>query len=247
LADSSSHGAKGSTHAATHGAHAETLGAHAETLDLREQFNTAEQQKDASTLGMWIFLITEIMFFGGMFVCYTVYRRMYPEVFAVASSSLNAMLGAINTGVLLLSSFTMVMGVRAGQLGQRNMIVLFLILTLLFGGIFLGVKAIEWNEKFEEHHIPGQAAFHLEGLPQDQQGHAQLFFSLYFAMTGLHALHMVIGVGILSFLIWQARKGTYSATYFTPVDVAGLYWHFVDVIWIFLFPLLYLIDRHLGK
>ena len=220
---------------------------HAESLELREQFDTAEQQKDASTLGMWIFLITEIMFFGGMFAAYTVYRSIYPEVFAVASSSLNAVLGAVNTGVLLLSSFTMVMAVRAGQLGQRNLIILFLILTLLFGFVFLGVKAVEWTEKFEEHHIPGQAAFHLEGLPQGQQGHAQLFFSLYFAMTGLHALHMVIGVGILSFLIWEARKGTYTASYFTPVDVAGLYWHFVDVIWIFLFPLLYLIDRHLGK
>jgi cytochrome c oxidase subunit 3 len=224
-----------------------THGAHAETLELREQFDTAEQQKDASTLGMWLFLITEIMFFGGMFAAYTVYRGAYPEVFAIASSSLNEIIGAVNTGVLLLSSFTMVMAVRAGQLGQRNMIVLFLILTLFFGGIFLGVKAYEWNEKFQEHHIPGQASFHLEGVSPDQQGHAQLFFSLYFAMTGLHALHMVIGVGLISFLIWQARKGTYSATYFTPVDVAGLYWHFVDVIWIFLFPLLYLIDRHLGK
>ena len=221
--------------------------AHAETLELREQFNTAEQQKDASTLGMWIFLITEIMFFGGMFAAYTIYRRTFPEVFAVASSSLNAVLGAINTGVLLFSSFTMVMAVRASQLGQRNMIILFLILTLLFGGVFLGVKAIEWTEKFEEHHIPGQSAFHLEGLSPDQQGHAQLFFSLYFTMTGLHALHMVIGVGLLTFLILQTRKGIYSATYNTPVDVAGLYWHFVDVIWIFLFPLLYLIDRHLGK
>src|SRR5947209_8037205 len=168
---------------------------------------------------MWIFLITEIMFFGGMFTAYTVYRRAYPEVFAIASSSLNAVIGAINTGVLLLSSFTMVMAVRAGQLGQRNMIILFLILTLFFGGIFLGVKAYEWNEKFEEHHIPGQAAFHLEGLPQDQQGHAQLFFSLYFAMTGLHALHMVIGAGILMVLIMQARKGRFNADYYTPVDL----------------------------
>ena len=219
--------------------------AHVETLAHRTQFETAGQQKDASTLGMWIFLVTEIMFFGGMFAMYTVYRRMYPDVFAIASSSLNAVLGAVNTGVLLLSSFTMVMAVRAGQLGQRRMIVIFLILTLFFGGVFLGVKAFEWKEKFEEHHIPGQAGFHLDGTTQ--QGHAQLFFSLYFAMTGLHALHMVIGVGILLTLILQARKGRFSAEYYTPIDVAGLYWHFVDVIWIFLFPLLYLIDRHLGK
>ena len=227
-------------------AHAEQA-AHTETYALRVQFDTEEQQKDASTLGMWIFLITEIMFFGGMFAVYTVYRNWYPEVFKIASTSLNQIVGAINTGVLLLSSFTMVMAVRAGQLGQQKMIIWFLILTLLFGGVFLGVKAIEWKEKFDEHHIPGQAAFHVEGIKPADQGHAQLFFSLYFAMTGLHALHMVIGVGILLTLIMQARKGVYSADYYTPVDVAGLYWHFVDVIWIFLFPLLYLIDRHLGK
>jgi cytochrome c oxidase subunit 3 len=221
--------------------------AHSESLALRVQFDTAEQQKDASSLGMWIFLITEIMFFGGMFAAYTVYRNAYPEVFAIASTSLNATLGAANTCILLLSSFTMVMAVRAGQLGQEKTIVLFLILTLLFGFAFLGVKAIEWKEKFDEHHIPGQAEFHLEGLPAAEQGHAQLFFSLYFAMTGLHAAHMVIGAGILLVLIAQARKGRFTADYYTPVDVAGLYWHFVDVIWIFLFPLLYLIDRHLGK
>jgi cytochrome c oxidase subunit 3 len=221
--------------------------AHAESLALRVQFDTAEQQKDASTLGMWVFLITEIMFFGGMFAAYTVYRTWYPRVFAVASTSLNAPIGAANTCILLFSSFTMVMAVRAGQLGKQKMIVLFLVLTLLFGFAFLGVKAVEWKEKFDEHHIPGQAAFHLEGLPPTQQGNAQLFFSLYFAMTGLHAAHMVIGAGILMVLIWQARRGRYSADYYTPVDVAGLYWHFVDIIWIFLFPLLYLIDRHLGK
>ena len=222
--------------------HAET-----ETLALRVQFDTEEQQKDASTLGMWIFLITEIMFFGGMFAVYTVYRIWYPDVFAIASSSLNEIIGAANTAVLLLSSFTMVLAVRAGQLGQQKMIVIFLILTLLFGGIFLGVKAYEWNEKFEEHHIPGMSAFHLDGVSPADQGHAQLFFSLYFAMTGLHALHMVIGVGLLLTLILQARRARFSASYYTPVDMAGLYWHFVDIIWIFLFPLLYLIDRHLGK
>jgi cytochrome c oxidase subunit 3 len=218
--------------------------AHAESLALREQFDTAAQQKDASTLGMWVFLITEVMFFGGMFLAYTVYRRMYAEVFAIASSSLNVYIGAANTVVLLCSSFTMVLAVRAAQLGRTKAIVLFLILTLLLGGVFLGVKAYEWNQKFEEHHIPGPS-FHIEGVAPDQQGHAQLFFSLYFAMTGLHALHMVIGAGLLSVLIWQARKGRFSADYMTPVDLSGLYWHFVDIIWIFLFPLLYLIDRHM--
>jgi len=218
----------------------------AETLALREQFDTEAQQKDASTLGMWIFLITEVMFFGGLFLAYTVYRRLYPDIFALASSSLNVYIGAANTVVLLCSSFTMVLAVRAAQLGRTRAIVLFLILTLLLGGVFLGVKAYEWNEKFVEHHIPGPS-FHFEGLAPDQQGHAQLFFSLYFAMTGLHALHMVIGAGLLITLIFQARKGRFSASYMTPVDVVGLYWHFVDIIWIFLFPLLYLIDRHLGR
>jgi len=220
--------------------------AHVETLALREQFDTAAQQKDASTLGMWIFLITEIMFFGGMFLAYTVYRSAYPNVFAVASTSLNVYIGAANTIVLLCSSLTMVLAVRAAQLGQRRAIVLFLILTLALGFVFLGVKAYEWNEKFEEHHIPGHS-FHLEGLAPELQGQAQLFFSLYFAMTGLHALHMVIGAGIMFVLTWQARNGRFTPDYMTPVDVGGLYWHFVDIIWIFLFPLLYLIDRHLGK
>ena len=215
-----------------------------ETLALREQFDTAAQQKDASTLGMWIFLITEVMFFGGIFLAYTVYRRTYSEIFAVASTSLNVYIGAANTVVLLCSSFTMVLAVRAAQLGKTKAIVLFLILTLILGGVFLGVKAYEWNEKYVEHHIPGPT-FHLDGVAPDQQGHAQLFFSLYFAMTGLHALHMVIGTGLLGVLIWQARKGRFSAEYMTPVDLTGLYWHFVDIIWIFLFPLLYLIDRHL--
>jgi cytochrome c oxidase subunit 3 len=220
------------------------LHAHAESLALREQFNTEAQQKDASTLGMWVFLITEVMFFGGLFLVYTVYRHAYPGIFAVASSSLNVYIGAANTVVLLCSSFTMVLAVRAAQLGRRQAIVLFLVLTLILGGIFLGVKAYEWNEKFHEHHVPG-AAFHFEGMQPDEQAHAQLFFSLYFAMTGLHAMHMVVGVGMLIALIRYAQRGKYTAGYMTPVDLGGLYWHFVDIIWIFLFPLLYLIDRHL--
>jgi cytochrome c oxidase subunit III len=218
--------------------------AHTETLALRTQFDTAEQQKDASTLGMWVFLITEIMFFGGLFLAYSVYRALYPATFGFASTTLNVYIGAANTVVLLCSSFTMVLAVRAAQLGWRKGIIIFLILTLALGLVFLGVKAYEWNEKFQEHHVPGPS-FHLEGIPAGSQGQAQLFFSLYFAMTGLHALHMVIGVGILSTLLWFAYKGRYTAEYMTPVDVAGLYWHFVDIIWIFLFPLLYLIDRHL--
>jgi cytochrome c oxidase subunit 3 len=208
---------------------------------LREQFETPAQQKEASTLGMWIFLVTEIMFFGGMFLAYAVYRSIYPNVFSTASNTLNVVIGAVNTGVLLCSSFTMVLAVRSAQIGSRKALIVFLILTMLFGGVFLGVKAYEWNEKFVEHHVPGPT-FHLEGTPM--QGQAQLFFSLYFAMTGVHALHMVVGVGIMLTLLFQAYAGKYTPDYYTPVDVGGLYWHFVDIIWIFLFPLLYLIGRH---
>ena len=215
--------------------------AHAGTLALQEQFDTAAQQKDASALGMWIFLVTEIMFFGGLFLVYVVYRSRYPDVFGAASRTLNGAIGAVNTAVLLCSSFTMVLAVRAGQLGRRKAIIVFLILTLLLGFVFLGVKAYEWNEKFQEHHVPG-LSFHMEG--STEQGQAQLFFSLYFAMTGLHALHMVIGAGLLSVLLWQAARGRFSAAYYTPIDMVGLYWHFVDIVWIYLFPLLYLIDRH---
>ena len=217
------------------------MASHTESVALREQFETPGQQKEASTLGMWIFLVTEVMFFGGLFLAYMVYRRLFPEVFAVASNTLNIVIGAVNTAVLLCSSFTMVLAVHASQIGSRKALIVFLILTMLLGGVFLGVKAYEWNEKFQEHHVPGPS-FHLEGTAM--QGQAQLFFSLYFAMTGLHALHMVVGEGLLLFLLFQAYAGKYTPKYYTPVDIGGLYWHFVDIIWIFLFPLLYLIGRH---
>ena len=172
---------------------------------------------------------------------YALARRLFPEVFWVASSSLNKVIGAVNTAVLLCSSFTMVLAVRAAQIGSRKAIVIFLILTMLLGGVFLGVKAYEWNEKFEEHHVPG-TSFYLDKTPM--QGQEQLFFSLYFGMTGLHALHMIIGAGLLLWLIKEAVAKRFGPGYNTPVDITGLYWHFVDIVWIYLFPLLYLIDRH---
>lgn len=220
--------------------------AHVETLALREQFISAAQQREVATLGMWIFLITEIMFFGGLFLAYTIYRSSYPNAFAQASSSINVYWGALNTVVLLTSSFTMVMAVRGAQLGKRMTTFWFLAATLLLGLVFLGIKAIEWTDKFHEHHVPGPT-FHLEGLPPGLQGQAQLFFTLYFAMTGLHALHMVVGAGIVIMMMVWTYKGRFTAEYMTPIDITGLYWHFVDIIWIFLFPLLYLIDRHLPR
>jgi cytochrome c oxidase subunit III len=216
--------------------------------ELRHHFADMEQQRQASSLGMWLFLATEIMFFGGMFCAYLIYRYWYFAEFAAGSKSLDITLGGVNTAVLICSSLTVVMAVRSAQLGKRQEQVVYLALTLVLGLAFLGVKAVEWRSKFVEHHIPG-ASFHFEAeVPQhpgqlvDQQ-HAQLFFSLYFAMTGMHALHMVVGVGIFTYLLYHAWKGTYTPAYHTPLENCGLYWHFVDIVWIYLFPLLYLIDR----
>jgi len=209
---------------------------------LLHQFDTAEQQKDASTLGMWVFLVTEIMFFGGMFTAYIVYRTLHPAGFVEASHELNLTLGAINTAVLICSSLTMVLAVNAAQMGSsRNLISGYLSLTILLGLVFLGIKAAEYYEKFVDHHVPGPS-FHFDG---PHAANAQLFFSLYFAMTGLHALHMIIGIVLVSILAIRAHRGRFSPEYYTPIDMTGLYWHFVDIIWIFLFPLLYLLGGHL--
>jgi cytochrome c oxidase subunit 3 len=204
-------------------------------------FDTAEQQFDASQLGMWTFLVTEVMFFGGLFGGYTVYRSLYPDAFAEASRLLDYRLGAINTAVLICSSLSMVLAVRAAMLGQRRALIIFLLLTMILGSVFLGNKVVEYSHKFHEHLVPGPHFGPKPPLADPQ--HAQLFFSFYFGMTGLHALHMIIGIGILAVLVFQAWQGRFSSEYFTPVDVTGLYWHFVDVVWIFLFPLLYLISR----
>ncbi len=204
------------------------------------QFDDAAQQKRASTLGMWVFLVTEVMMFGGLFTAYVVYRSLYPEAFAQASHHLNAELGAANTLVLLGSSLTMALAVRSAQLGKRAGTVIGLIATIVLGSVFLGVKAYEYSHKFHENLIPGPSFV----FPGSEADHAQLFFSLYFAMTGLHALHMVIGVGILGTLTVMAARKRFSAEYHNPVEIGGLYWHFVDIVWIYLFPLLYLLGRH---
>ncbi len=202
-------------------------------------FVDMDQQRETGTLGMWAFLVTEIMFFGGLFVSYALYRSMYPEAFGAASLRLNLVLGAINTGVLICSSLTMVLAVRSAQLGHAKALVRYLIATIVLGSCFLVIKGFEYTHKFHEHLIPG-ASFRFEG-PHEQ--HAEIFFSLYFMMTGLHALHMIIGIGVLLVLLYQSWKGRFTAEYYSPIDVAGLYWHFVDIVWIYLFPLLYLLSR----
>jgi cytochrome c oxidase subunit 3 len=207
---------------------------------LLHQFDDREQQFEASQTGMWLFLATEILFFGGTFIGYTVYREAYFEAFARASNHLDVWLGSVNTAVLICSSLSMALAVHSAQRGQRKPIVFFLLLTMALGGVFLGIKFTEYYHKYEEHLIPGLNFAFAEGHP----GHAEIFFSFYFAMTGLHALHMVIGLGLLTYLTISAARDRYSPLYYTPVEMTGLYWHFVDIVWIFLFPLLYLVGRH---
>jgi cytochrome c oxidase subunit III len=205
-----------------------------------EQFDDLEQQQESSNLGMWVFLATEIMFFGGMFMAYTVYRHSYPQGFGEASRHMDLLLGSINTAVLLTSSLMMALAVHAAQLGLRRTLILFIVLTMLLGCVFLGIKFTEYYQKYEEHYIPGHD-FRFEG-PHAKE--AEMFIGFYFVMTGMHALHMIIGLGLMTALLLRARRNEFSRAYFSPVEVTGLYWHFVDIVWIFLFPILYLVDRH---
>jgi cytochrome c oxidase subunit 3 len=208
---------------------------------LAHHFDSLGQQKEASTLGMWVFLATEVLFFGGLFTAYAVYRAWYPDAFAVASHELDIVLGTTNTAVLITSSLTMALSVHAAQLGQRKTLMTLLVVTMVLGTVFLGIKGVEYYEKFVEHHIPGPS-FQFEA---EYFRHAQIFFSLYFVMTGLHAIHMIVGLGIMTWMLVWAWNGTITAEYYSPIEISGLYWHFVDIIWIFLFPLLYLVGRHL--
>lgn len=218
---------------------------------LAHHFDDMDQQYEASSLGMWTFLVTEIMLFGALFMAYTVYRFAYPEVFFEASKHLavpadspwylrSIVLGTINTTVLLCSSLSMALAVHAAQTNKQRRLVQMLLLTMLLGAVFLGIKGLEYYLKYEEHLVPG-ANFVFEGADPLK---AQLFFLLYFAGTGLHAIHMIIGLGILATIAWMSRRGRFSADYYTPVEISGLYWHFVDVVWVFLFPLFYLVGLH---
>jgi cytochrome c oxidase subunit 3 len=271
-----------------------------------------KQQEESVSIGMWLFLAQEIMFFGGLFTAYLVFRSRFPMAFAAGSNHLDAFWGGLNTLVLIVSSLTMALTVYFAQKGNRNMQVILILLTMFFGAVFLGVKAIEytdkynhglipvagWNKKIpdtghaaktaaadeshgtqpssvEEHHPNPQGNFQIPEsdvhlieqaqagnyLTQSErigyfnpgtgridlqrfQGKVQIFFWLYFVMTGLHALHMVVGLGLMSWLLYKAWAGTFNHDYFAPVEMSGLYWHFVDIVWIFLFPLLYLLGRH---
>jgi len=244
------------------------------TGELYGQYKTLDQQKETATLGMWIFLVTEILFFGGVFLTYTINRHQFPTAFGIGGNMLDLNLGFFNTVVLIASSFTMAMSVWSAQTSKKALVTLSLIATLVLGTVFLGIKVVEYKQKFDHHLIPGHSfditycsknpsACGISGKALDDEvkeikegieteggvtalnAHAQLYFSLYFGMTGLHALHMIVGAGLLLWLILESRKGRFDANYNTPVENIGLYWHFVDIVWIFLFPLLYLLGGHL--
>ena len=218
-----------------------------ETPGHLHHFDSPAQQKGASWLGMWVFLVTEILFFGGFFLAYTVYRWSHPHGFAHASQHMNIVLGTLNTAVLIVSSLTMAMAVHSAQAGERRKLLGYLSGTMALGLAFLVIKAIEYTDHIEHHLFPGPGFRWLgaDGRPSPDAPAAQMFFSLYFGMTGLHAFHMIVGLGIVGTLLVLAYRRRFSPAYYTPVEISGLYWHFVDIVWIFLFPLLYLIGRHL--
>jgi cytochrome c oxidase subunit 3 len=248
--------------------------------NLQHHFVSAQQQFEASKLGMWLFLVTEILLFGGMFVAYAIYRAWYPELFEDASLQLDTVMGAINTVVLLASSLTVAWAIRGAQRDNRRVLFWNLVATVLLAGTFMVVKYFEYTHKFElgifpgvnfelapgtitvagdevtgtrpVHLLPAESAAHGEDVAGAGEGHgregpifsnprAGVFFSIYYVMTGIHGLHVVIGMVAISILAWNARRGRYSSVYYTPVENVGLYWHVVDIIWIFLFPLMYLI------
>jgi cytochrome c oxidase subunit 3 len=294
------------------------MATHAETLDhehyhppgLQHQFEDMKQQEESVSIGMWLFLVQEIMFFGGLFTVYLVFRSRFPMAFAAGSNHLDVVMGFVNTLVLIVSSLTMALTVYFAQKGNRNLQVLMIVLTMLFGATFLGVKVVEYTDKYNHGLVPvtglnrkvkapageehaeapakpcwevvhgeeeeyvnpkGEFKWHDCSLakkaedekfltPAEKIGYynpvtnqidpdkfrdkVRIYFWIYFAMTGLHALHMIVGLFLMTWLLIKAAKGTFSADYYMPVEMSGLYWHFVDIVWIFLFPLLYLLGRH---
>jgi cytochrome c oxidase subunit 3 len=228
---------------------------HAHSPHLRHHFASLEQQQETSSFGMWLFLLTEIMFFGGLFCAYLIYRNWYYPAFVAGSHQLSIVLGTVNTAVLIASSLTMAMAVYSAETRNRKALLTYLLLTITLGLVFLGIKADEYHEKWEKHHVPGlnfsvkdftngTKDYPDDKLPLDMAEKTQVYFSLYFAMTGMHALHMIIGITLLIILVVRAWGGAYTDGHMTMIENFGLYWHFVDIVWIFLFPLLYLISRH---
>jgi cytochrome c oxidase subunit 3 len=201
-------------------------------------FNSGLEEFEACKQGMWIFLVTEVLFFSGMFLAYAILRVFYPDMMKDVHRLLDWRMGAINTVILICSSLSMALAVSASQRGEKDKIVKNLWITLLCASGFLVVKFFEYAHKFHEKMLPG-AYYHYEEL---KVAHAPTFFSVYFVMTGIHGLHVIIGMCVIYWLIRRAKRNEFGPTYFTPVEMTGLYWHFVDLVWIYLFPLLYLVS-----
>lgn len=208
---------------------------------VQKQFDDLDQQTEAAHLGMWLFLGTELLFFGALFAAYTVYRFSYPRAFAAGSHELIMWAGAADTAILLISSFAVAMAIHAAQAGSRRLLTFLLLVAAAFGTAFLVLHGYEYYRDYVEHHIPGKHFFFHGEAPDNK---VQLFFVLYFCLTGLHSIHVTIGVALLTFMAWRAWRGHFTKEYYTPVEVSGLYWHFVDLVWVFLFPLLYLVAVH---
>jgi cytochrome c oxidase subunit 3 len=217
----------------------------AQPSHLWHHFDDLEHQHETMTLGMWVFLATEVLIFGALFTGYAAYRSWYPASFEAASRHLNVLIGGVNTVVLLTSSLTMALAVRATQLGRRRPLVTLLTLTALLGTAFLALKAVEYYMDYREELVPG-LAFDPEAWRHDSINPAQvqLFLVFYYVLTGLHAVHLTVGIAIIAVLAVMAWRNAFSPEYYTPVETWGLYWHFVDIVWIFLLPLLYLIGTH---
>lgn len=206
------------------------------------QFADLGQESDVATIGIWVFLATEVLFFGGLLTSYAVYRHMFADGFTAAARHTKLIIGTINTAVLLTSSFSMALGVEAAEHGMernRRIVVIALTVTAALGIAFLALKGLEYYLEYQEHLVPG-SAFAFDPQYRDP---AQLFFLLYFMLTGLHGVHVTIGVALVGTIAGMARRGAFSSAYTTPIKIVGLYWHFVDVVWIFLYPLIYLVGR----
>jgi cytochrome c oxidase subunit III len=231
-----------------HGGHGhDDAHGHPDDPHFQHHFSNMEQQFDTSKIGMWLFLATEILLFGGLFVGFGMMQARYPQEFIEAHEHLQRPLGALNTVVLLISSFTMVMGVLSAQRSDKKKLVMYLVLTIICACIFLCVKYFEYSHKFEEHLLPPKW-YHAQpgdtvidpSTGQISHGYGT-FFAFYFMMTGLHGIHILVGIILLAWIAVRANRGEFSKSYYTPVDLVGLYWHLVDLIWIYLFPLYYLI------
>lgn len=205
---------------------------------VQDHYVNAKQQYDAAKLGMWIFLLTEVLLFGGLFCWYAIYRSWYPDMFYNAHLQLDTTMGTINTVVLITSSITMALAIRSMQLGRKSATIYNLLATLTLAGTFLVIKYFEYAHKFHEGQLPGKF-YTFQGI---EGSNPHMFFSVYFAMTGLHGIHVLLGMFVISWILWRTVKGHFSPKYYTPIEMTGLYWHLVDLIWIFLFPLFYLIS-----